>query len=169
MKRWPQQILINMPATPTAQPRMPLSVYCLGYGGLIPFVVLAGLLVLDQDSPRWAPALNAYAAVILSFVGALHWAFGMLLPGISPQRRDYCYVWSVIPALMGWVALLIPIPLGHSLLLVGLALAYWQDAVLANHVALPAWYPRLRARLSIVACACLVIAAALSMLAVMGQ
>lgn len=169
MTRLALLFLINMPTTPTAQARMPLSVSCLGYGGLMPFVVLAGLLVLDQDSSLWAMALNAYAAVILSFVGALHWAFGMLLPGISPQRRDYCYVWSVIPALMGWVAMLIPTSLGHSLLLVGLALAYWRDAVLANHVALPAWYPRLRARLSIVACACLAFPAALSMLAVMGR
>ena len=148
------------PSSPPVQGGSPVSVNWLGYGGLLPFVGLSALSVFAPQETTWANALNAYGAVILSFVGALHWAFGMLLPGLAQGDRNRCYAWSVIPALIGWVALLIPVSLGHSLLIAGLALAYWRDALLANRVSLPLWYSRLRARLSIVACACLAIAAA---------
>jgi hypothetical protein len=148
------------PSSPPVQGGSPVSVNWLGYGGLLPFMGLAALSVLAPQESLWAVALNAYGAVILSFVGALHWAFAMLLSGLDARERNRCYAWSVIPALIGWVALLIPVSLGHTLLIAGLALAYWRDALLANRVALPLWYIRLRARLSIVACACLALASA---------
>lgn len=151
---------MKTPASPPVQGGSPVSVNWLGYGGLLPFVGLSILTVVAPHETRWAFALNAYGAVILSFVGALHWAFGMLLSGLDSRERNFCYAWSVMPALIGWIALLIPVSLGHSLLIVGLALAYWRDALLANRVSLPLWYTRLRARLSIIACACLALAAA---------
>jgi len=42
------------------------------------------------------------------------------------------------------------------MLLLAFALAYWQDADLANRASLPPWYPRLRAWLSTIACLSLV-------------
>ena len=47
----------------------------LGYGGLLPFLFLAGAVVLGIRLPL-APApslLVGYGAIILSFIGALHW------------------------------------------------------------------------------------------------
>jgi hypothetical protein len=96
--------------------------------------------------------LIGYGAVILSFVGALHWAFAMTLPSLDRARKHRGYVWSVIPALMGFLAIAMDSALSLSLLIVGFALAYWQDADLANRASLPAWYPRLRAWLSTIAC-----------------
>ena len=76
----------------------------LGYGGLIPSAALA-VLALDRPSPLpGSIALIAYGAVILSFVGAPHWAFGMLVASSDRARTMLC--WSVIPALLGWLALL---------------------------------------------------------------
>jgi hypothetical protein len=135
----------------------PFPVALLGYGGLIPFVALAAMNLLDETRlvPNPSAWLMAYGAVILSFVGALHWAFAMLATKISRARRTQCYVWSVVPALIGFAALILNSGLSHSLLIVGFALAYWQDADLANKIDLPQWYPQLRARLSIVASLCL--------------
>jgi len=48
----------------------------LGYGGLIPFIVLAPASLLDHHHGwTWSDALYGYGAIILSFVGALHWGF----------------------------------------------------------------------------------------------
>jgi hypothetical protein len=57
---------------------------------------------------------------------------------------------------MGFLAIAMDSSLSLSLLIVGFALAYWQDADLANRANLPPWYPRLRARLSTIACLSLV-------------
>ena len=60
----------------TLNANRPASMAWLGYGGLLPFVGLAVLMA--ADAPRqalWSQALVAYGAVILGFVGALHWAF----------------------------------------------------------------------------------------------
>lgn len=135
----------------------PFPVAVLGYGGLVPFVGLAilkiaGIDTLTDEAGRW---LMAYGASILSFVGALHWGFAMLATKIDRARRTQCYAWSVVPALIGFLAMVLNSPLSFSLLIVGFALAYWQDADLANAIDLPAWYPRLRAHLSIVASLCL--------------
>ena len=53
---------------------LPATVAWLGYGGLLPFVFLATAIFIDPDhAPLWGDALTAYGAIILSFVGALHW------------------------------------------------------------------------------------------------
>ncbi len=130
----------------------PPLVSWLGYGGLIPFLALAiGLQASSQWADRLGPWLIGYGAVILSFVGALHWGFAMMIEELASARRQRAYIWSVLPSLIGFVAVMLGPSLGYSLLIVGFALAYWQDADLANHTPVPAWYPRLRARLSVIA------------------
>ncbi len=133
----------------------------LGAGGLLPFVFLAcaglGSRTFEAVSGR---ALFAYGAVILSFVGALHWAFAMTLPGLSTRRRNESFVWSVVPALLAWIALLLSAPPASGLMIVGFAAQYAQDRRLATRAALPAWYLPLRARLTAVACVCLAIGGA---------
>ena len=50
----------------------------LGYGGLIPFLALTPASLLDhQHGAVWSDALYAYGAIILSFIGALHWGLAM--------------------------------------------------------------------------------------------
>ena len=146
---------MNVPTSASASlMRPPVLVAALGYGGLIPFVGLSLLVMFGPaDAMVFARGLLiGYGAVILSFVGALHWAFAMTLPGLDRARKHRGYIWSVIPALMGFLAIAMDSGLSLSLLIVGFALAYWQDADLANRASLPAWYPRLRAWLSTIAC-----------------
>ena len=137
---------------------IPQRVALLGYGGLLPFIATAlGSVLDDSRAAFWLDALHAYGAVILSFVGALHWGFAMLATDLDDAERDARYLWSVIPALLAWPALLLTGALASTLLLVGFLLHYWQDRRLVKHCALPAWYLPLRGRLTAVACLCLMV------------
>lgn len=138
----------------------PKRVALLGYGGLLPFIGLAlGSVVDHHHALLWGDALHAYGAVILSFVGALHWGFAMLASDLDDAERDARYLWSVIPALLAWPALLLSGPLASGLLVLGFALHYWQDRRLAKCCVMPPWYLPLRGRLTGVACLCLIVSA----------
>lgn len=120
----------------------------LSYGGLIPFV--AGALLAWIGPPDWrAQALAAiagYGAVILSFIGAVHW--GRVFASAQPDpAAPWWLLWGVTPTLVGWVALLLPAPWTSVVLLLGFALA-WAVDQRAPH-GLPSWYPRLRTQLSL--------------------
>lgn len=135
---------------------LPAVVACLGYGGLLPFVFLSLGGMLDPGhGPAWSEALLAYGAVILSFVGALHWGFAMSLHGLSERQRSAAFVWSVVPALLAWPALLLPPLQAAVLLIAGFAANYWRDCRLAQQTELAVWYLPLRFRLSCVAGLCL--------------
>lgn len=133
----------------------------LGLGGLLPFIGLAAAALVDPArASLWNQALMAYGAIILSFVGALHWAFAMTAGGLSEPERAGRFTWSVMPALIAWVALLVAtssVPLAVSLLLVGFWLHYLQDRMLAHRADLPAWYLPLRLTLTAVASVCIVV------------
>ena len=82
---------------PVARPRI---VTWLGYGGLLPFLALAVLTSVDHErAVFWHGSLRAYGAVILSFVGALHWGFAMVLDDITPLKRNAMLAWSVVSLL----------------------------------------------------------------------
>lgn len=144
----------------STEARAPDHVAWLGYGGLLPFALTAlGTLLDPARRELWQQALLAYGALILSFVGALHWAFAM---GANEDRQARpLYLWSVVPALAGWVALLLPLLLAQgsvlaaALLILAFVAHYLQDKRLARLHPLPAWYLPLRLRLSSVACLCL--------------
>lgn len=147
-----------MMAIPTPQ-----RVALLGYGGLLPFIATALGSVFDgSHAVFWLDAQHAYGAVILSFVGALHWGFAMLATDLDDAERDRRYLWSVIPALLAWPALLLSGGLAGAVLLVGFLLHYWQDRRLVQRCALPSWYLPLRGRLTGVACLCLIVSVSLS-------
>lgn len=146
----------SSPALPTA---LPTSVAWLGYGGLLPLVALTGIGWWAPGTPLWGMALLAYGAVILSFVGALHWGFAMVLGGLSDTERTHRFVWSVVPSLLAWPAVLLPMAGGAALLIVGFAAHLVQDLRLASRAALPAWYLPLRWRLTVTACVCLALGA----------
>lgn len=134
----------------------PRLVALLGYGGLLPFLALAALAWLDPArQARWSGALLEYGAVILAFVGALHWALAMQATTLAQARRAQAYAWSVVPALIAWGALQLAPGPAALLLVVGFTLHLWADRTLAARMPLPAWYLPLRLRLTAVACACL--------------
>ncbi|PWB32343.1 DUF3429 domain-containing protein [Pseudomonas sp. SDI] len=130
----------------------------LGYGGLLPFIGLT-LLILFYAEFRalWSTMLVNYGAVILSFIGALHWGFAMALQGMLAEHRRERLMWSVIPALIGWVSTLLAVPLGCLMLTCGFAVHLWQDQKLVQE--LPGWYLPMRGHLTVVASLCLLLSA----------
>jgi Protein of unknown function (DUF3429) len=116
----------------------------LGYAGLIPFVALAALAV-------WMPAfrlqlqwaLAAYGAVIVSFLGALHW--GWVMREEAPLNPSASLIWGVTPSLLAWLALLLPTALSLYVLAASLWLCYAVDRRSYPPRQLTAWLPmRLR-------------------------
>lgn len=118
----------------------------LGYGGLVPFIAATAALAIWPGNAFAATALVGYAAVILAFLGAVHWGRVLAHPERADARR--LLQWGVIPALLAWVALLAPPPVALGLQLGLVALVHVVDRqLLAADPALGA-YRRLRRHLS---------------------
>jgi len=139
-------------------PRTPLL---LGAGGLIPFVVLAAMLwalpaSYSTTALRW---LLAYSAVILSFIGALHWGVALVHPEMDARERGLLMGWSVVPAIAAWIALLLPPFAGTLVMLVMFVVQLVADHKLVRHFPITPWYLHLRQRLTLVVVLCLTLAA----------
>lgn len=132
---------------PAALPRL---AWLLGLGGLIPFVAAAGFVLAGP--PMWQPfalkALTAYGAVILAFLGAVHWGFALPLAGAPLPGMAARLVLGVVPALVAWVALLLPPIVGLALLAAGILATFATEAWAARRGAVAISYLRLRAVLS---------------------
>lgn len=78
----------------------------LAYAGLLPFVAGAALIwIVRADAKQHVEAaLSAYAALILSFLGGIHWGFGIRSGQDDPAR----FGWAVVPSLVAWLAVLMP-------------------------------------------------------------
>ena len=144
--------------TLNAQHKFPLIVAWLGYCGLLPFLSLAVLANADTAyGLLYRSALFSYGAIILSFVGALHWGFAMALSGLTEKQRQTCFGWSVIPALIAWSTCMLGPAATSCVLTLGFLLQFWRDLSLSRQCSLPAWFLPLRMRLTAVACLSLII------------
>ncbi|MRS97923.1 DUF3429 family protein [Ralstonia pickettii] len=128
----------------------------LGIGGLIPFIVLAGLSLGDTSSRiEYQRSLLVYATCITSFVGAVHWGLALRTASATRVHRVQL-VWSIVPSLAAWVvAIGSEAPIALVRMAVVLAVCWLTDAVFARRGAIPAWYFRLRSVLTVVAVASL--------------
>ncbi|MEC7140607.1 MAG: DUF3429 domain-containing protein [Pseudomonadota bacterium] len=149
--------------------------WILGLAGLLPFVLglsatingagaVAGLgepmvvLGLTVDGPR---LLLSYGAVILSFMGAIHWGTALQ----HAPARSWLFAVSVLPALYGWMiwglSLVNPDNLGLALVALGLGFVALLifDVMRGREGDFPRWYPPLRAVLTLGVAACLGVAA----------
>ena len=104
--------------------------------------------------------LLAYGAVILSFLGGIHWGAAMTRSisqpdhGIDSVRLGI----SVVPSLVGWASLLIDVRYGLALLAVGFAANLLLDIRSTHQGLVPPWYRRLRQPLTIVVIVALIVA-----------
>lgn len=131
------------------------TAWALGLGGLLPFVLLSGLLVYGGTSTIAfgvvTLALTAYSASILSFLGGIRWGFG-LADETDHRKRDL--VLSVLPSLAGWGLVLAPAPYSFAGFAVCFALQGLWDFVSVRRRKLPAWFGRLRLVLTVVVVSC---------------
>lgn len=107
--------------------RPPKAASRLAYLGLLPLVFGTGLAWLlgrpedIEDHAQVMHGLSLYAAVIVSFLGALHWGVAMR----HAEAAARTYVTAVLPALAAWVAALMPAYAGlvvHGVLLMAVYL-----------------------------------------------
>jgi hypothetical protein len=128
---------------------MPAAAAWLGALGLIPFIAMTLVRVAGGPALPFDPghALLGYAAVILSFLGGIHWGVA-LRPGIDPhtdrRRIARSLTLGVVPSIIGWIALLLPLTAAIALLCAGFALQLWLDLRTIAQGRLPAWFARLR-------------------------
>jgi hypothetical protein len=143
----------SLPSPPPAAYHPPISdtARWLGYAGLVPFVLgalLLWVLVLVRAEAHTfaALALSAYAALILSFLGGIHWglAFRQTAPAAS------LFVWGVVPSLVAWMAVLMPAYAGLVVHGVMLVVCYLVDRRVYPAHGIGQWLT-LRFRLSAVA------------------
>lgn len=138
---------------------VPEAAFVLGFLGAIPFVGLALLSALSGVLGTWAlGALLAYAAVILSFMGGVHWGWAMAADEPSFARLGV----SVLPSLLGWVGFLVAGKLGFITLAAGFAALLWLDLRAIAEGRAARWYRTLRWPLTVIVVASLLTAAVLA-------
>ncbi|UFU11079.1 DUF3429 domain-containing protein [Ideonella dechloratans] len=140
-----------MPAEP------PLRARQYGHAGLIPFVfgTLLLWLVYPDLQPWVALGLAAYGAVIVSFLGGIHW--GLAMSAGAPGQR--AFGWAMVPPLVAWLALVMPAHAGLVVLGVMLVVCYLVDRRLYLDKGMGAWLT-LRFRLTVIAALCCFLGAA---------
>jgi hypothetical protein len=136
---------------------LPSSVPALGYAGLLPFAAATlGSVMLDGEHRAFSlRVLIAYAAVILSFLGAVHWGLALRAGGGEAGRA---YLAGVLPSLVGWLALLLPGRQALPLLLVGFGAFWLYEHRVAGERLLPRAYLDLRRNLTLLVCSLLAVA-----------
>lgn len=129
---------------------LPTPARLLGPAGLIPFAALAAGIWAG-----WAgagPALAAYGATILAFLGAVHWGLALAAAGTAGET-DERIAWGrlglgVVPSLVAWVALLLPLAAGLVLLALGILITALIETAAARAGLVPRAYLGLRWLLS---------------------
>ncbi len=139
--------------------------------GAIPFILLACVVMLDPLGSQTAiEVLISYGAVILSFVGAVHWGFALrdsaapvggipLSPAVLGAERQLL-IFGIVPAIIGWVALSAMLHfnapgLSLFLLLVGFFIAIVVETIGRGRGVVAANYLALRWAVSIIVLLCL--------------
>jgi len=146
---------------------LPRIAWLLGYGGLLPFFIL---FLLIRFNPALFPVdahlaglwLLAYAAIIISFLGAVHWGIALFADTSLPtETSNRLYLYSVMPSILAWMVLLLPLKIALFSMAGLIVLAYVADRLLLFKM-LESQYQRLRLHLTI-AVSVLLVATGLSM------
>ena len=146
--------------------KVPRAAAWLGGLGLLPFVICASALFADNDNltSRSTQALVTYGAIILSFLGGIHWGLAIDAESKTGANITSWLILSVIPSLIAWAALLAPTKIGFLVLAAALSMMLWVDILATRSGETPLWYPKLRLPLSLAATAALLLGSLLQFL-----
>jgi len=133
------------------------TAWLLGLAGLLPFAgtALACLAAPENWQGFAEGALIAYGAVILSFLGAVHWGLALRAPPAEAAMGPARLTLGVVPALLAWVALLLPDVFALTILALGLLGTAGAEQWARSRGLVPGDYMVLRWFLSISAALCL--------------
>ncbi|RKR06612.1 uncharacterized protein DUF3429 [Kushneria sinocarnis] len=130
-------------------PGLPLG---LGLAGLLPFLLCAAIVVL-MGLPWQAIALQAfiyYSAVILSFLGGIHWGVAMSLDHGGSGEFNGRMIMAMAPSLIAWPALMLDARFALLALMAGFLLVRLYERQSDSIERLPGWYRALRTLLTVV-------------------
>ena len=119
----------------------------LAVAGLVPFVAMLGLLLMDNKHFYFS-GLVSYGAIILSFLGAINWGIALAGKTDSPSNQQL-YLWGVIPPLVAWSALIFQQSIGLKILIASYIIHLLVDRWMSIKLKLPTWYLNLRLGLSL--------------------
>lgn len=142
---------------------LPNMMWWLGYGGLIPFTVMLLVLLTGKGVPfleGFPPGLvlGAYTATVLTFIGAMHWWVALdIQDGLQGTELGKLLALSLIPTMVAWFALLLPVNIALFVLAALIILAYYADSVLLFDK-IDEWYAGMRRNLSVMVALLLVAA-----------
>lgn len=139
-------------------PGVPMPAVGLGLAGLIPFYACAVAAVALPGGQPQAYALTlllAYGAIILSFLGGVHWGLAMAgfgAPSVlqpmdhPPKSMSWKRLgWSVAPSIAGWAAFFHPnAEVGLVILMAAFLATLFGDLKAMEAEAAPTWYLPLR-------------------------
>jgi hypothetical protein len=134
--------------------KLPLVARLLGYAGVLPFVLLflglwLNLEIFFLDDHQLAYWLLIYAAVILSFLGAVHWGVALAASAeIAPAIVKRLYIYSVVPSLLAWLVFLLPLQLAFFSMASLIISAYIMDKLFLFNL-LKTQYQQLRLHLTV--------------------
>ena len=125
-------------------------IYFLSYCGLLPFVItlLVSILGSKELNSYSIIMFVSYGAVILGFIGAVHWGF--LLESKPIKGKGLLLSISVLPSLIGWFALIIPTPVALLILCITYPLLFIYERYSTLNILLPGWYMLMRLKLTII-------------------
>lgn len=142
---------------------VPLPARALGLAGLIPFVACAAAVwttvpLMQIEGTR---LLMGYSAVILTFLGGVHWGKALadrpVLNGEIDGDLNWLRLgWSVTPSLVAWIALLMSPVAALILFMAAFVAAFLVDRQAVRIGFFPEWYLPLRKVLTLGVLACLI-------------
>ncbi len=123
----------------------------LGYLGLIPFIVSSVLAWIPELNQIALQSLTIYAAVIITFIGGVHWGQAMQITTQTnePYIRNQ-FIFSIAPSLVAWFAVVFVQPYA-LLIMAGCFVLFWYIEKTIFNKTLHNWYARLRNHLTLVA------------------
>ena len=133
------------------------TAWLIGLAGLLPFAGCALAFFAAPESWQGFAegALIAYGAVILSFLGAVHWGLALRATAEEAAMGPARLVLGVVPSLLAWVALLLPDVFALPLLALAILATAGAEQWARGRGLVPGEYMVLRWVLSISAAICL--------------
>ena len=132
--------------------RFPIITAFIGAGGLIPFLWLA--IAINNPSMYFhqyaLELITSYSAIILSFLGGIHW--GLIMPQIFKTSGRNLLLISIIPPIVGWIALALDPMQCLWVLISAFVGEIIVDFLWCKREIIPRWYLKLRIPLTILVC-----------------
>ncbi len=121
-----------------------------GFGGVLPFLLTAAGVHFTSGDLQvfFVNAFLAYGAVILSFIGAVHWGFVLKAENVDQAAKLLAI--GVVPALVGWCGLLCPPVFTLIIFSFAFPSLFIYEQFSQINALLPEWYMKLRVQLTMI-------------------